>query len=190
MHAGAPICSSRTQHQGRPVRRIGEALGSLPPCTNGPSRHRRCRAAKRLTGRVATMDRALIRTDEAFVGCRIGRARRHRSGRRGDDRRDVRFASPHGLEWLGPCGQLGGFGSLATGTSFDAATRAAGAPTHTVHHGGAGDLQPCRARRVPSAPPPATPGPTAAVAPSDPRDIPSAGEGAGAVDLARRGYHR
>ena len=173
-----------------PKRRIGEALGSLPPCTNGPSRHRRCRAAKRLTGRVATMDRALIRTDEAFVGCRIGRARRHRSGRRGDDRRDVRFASPHGLEWLGPCGQLGGFASLATGTSFDAATRAAGAPTHTVHHGGAGDLQPCRARRVPSAPPPATPGLTAAVAPRGPRDIPSAGDGASAVDLARRGSHR
>jgi hypothetical protein len=46
----------------------------------------------------ATMDRAHIRRDEALVRGRIGATRHHRSGRRGDDRRDVRFASPHGLE--------------------------------------------------------------------------------------------
>ena len=149
-------------------------------------------AAKRQIGRIARMDRALIRTDEAVVGYRIGRARRHGSRCRSDDRRDVRFASSRGVEWLGSCGQLGGFASLATSTSFEAATTAASAPIHTVHHhhDGAGDLQPSRARRVPGAPPPATPGLTAALAPRGPRDIPSAGDGASAVDLARRGSHR
>ena len=136
------------------------------------------------------MDRAPIGTDQAVVGCWVGRTRRHRSRRRGGSHRNAECTCTRGLEWLGPFGQHGGFASRATGTSFDAATRAAGAPTHTDHHHGAGDPQPRRARRMPGAPPAATPGLTAAVAPRGPRDIPSAGDSASAVDLPRRGSHR
>jgi hypothetical protein len=135
------------------------------------------------------MDRALIRTDQAVVGCWVGRTRRHLSRRRGGSRRNVGCTCTRGLEWLGPFGQHRGFASRATGTSFDPATRAAGALTHTDHEG-AGDSQPRRARRVPGAPPAAAPALTAAVAPRGPRDIPSAGDSASAVDLPRRGSHR
>ena len=157
---------------------------------HGPSRLRRCSVAKRVVGRPATMDRALVRRNEALVGGRIGSACRYRSGRRGDDRRDVRFASSDDLEWLGPYGQCGGLASLTTGPSFDAATRAADAPTHTVLNRCAGDLQPCRARRLPRAAAPAPPGPTTAVAPSGSRDVTSARECAGGVDLSPHGDHR
>jgi hypothetical protein len=147
--------------------------------------------AQRLIRWIARMDRALVRTDEAaIVCCRVGRARRHRSRRRDGGRRNIVRTCPCGLEWLGPRSQLGGFTSRATDINFDAARRATGAPTHTVHHHGAGDPQPSRARRVPRATPPATPGLTADVAPCGPRDIPSAGDCASAVDLPRRGSDR
>jgi hypothetical protein len=139
------------------------------------------------------MDRALVRPDEAFVGRRVGRARRHCSGRCGNARCDVRFHSSQGLEWLGPCRHLGALAPSATGTRFAAAKTTAGAPGRTAradHHDGANDLRPGRARRLPRAPAPATPAVGAAVAPSGPRDVSSAGGGAGAVDLTRRGAHR
>jgi len=136
------------------------------------------------------MDRGLVQTEEAFVGCRFGRARRRRGGRRGDDGRDVLFAPARGLEWLGPCGQPGSLASLATGTTSAAATRAVAAATHDVHHRGAGDLEPRRSRRVPGASPSVTPDSSAAVASIRPRHIPSAGDCAGAVDLTSGCHHR
>lgn len=136
------------------------------------------------------MDRAPVGTDQAVVGCWVGRTRRHRSHRRGGSRRSVGCTCTRGLEWLGPFGQHGGFASRASGTSLDAATRAADAPILPDHYHGAGDPQPRRARRVPGAPPDATPGLIAAVAPCGPRNIPSAGVSASAVDLPRRGSHR
>lgn len=138
------------------------------------------------------MDRALVRPDEAFVGRRVGRARQHCSGRCGNARRDVGLHSPQGLERLGPCRHLGAIAPSATGTRFAAAKRTAEAP-HTAradHHDGANDFRPGRAGRLPRPPAPATPVLTAAVAPSGPRDVSSAGEGAGAVDLTPRGAHR
>ena len=50
-----------------------------------------------------------------------------------------------------------------------------GLQARTGHHTGTGDLQSGAARRLPRAPPPATPDLTAAVAPSGPRDVPSTG---------------
>jgi len=139
------------------------------------------------------MDRALVRPDEAFVGRRVGRARRHCSGRCGNARRDVRLHSSQGFEWRGPCRHLGALAPSATGTRFATAKRTAGAPGRTArtdHHDGANNFRPGRARRLPRAPAPAAPALGAAVAPSGPRDVSSAGEGAGAVDLTRRGAHR
>ena len=139
------------------------------------------------------MDRALVRPDEAFMGRRVGRARLHCCGRSCDARRDVRLHSSQGLEWLGPGRHLGALAPSATCTCFAAAKRTAGAPGRSAradHHHGANDFRPGRARRLPRAPAPATPALTAAVAPSGPRDVSSAGEGAGAVDLTRRGAHR
>jgi hypothetical protein len=139
------------------------------------------------------MDRAVIRPDEAFVGRRVGRARRHRGSRCGNARRDVRLHSSQGLEWLGPCHHLGALAPSATGTRFAAAKRTAGAPGRTAcadHHDGANDFRPGRARRLPRAPPAANSARTAVLAPSGPRDVSSASEAAGAVDLTRRGAHR
>ena len=82
---------------------------------------------------------------------------------------------------------------LRPALGFAAAKRTAGAPgrtAHADHHDGANDFRPGRARRLPRAPAPAAPALTAAVAPGGPRDVTSAGEGAGAVDLPRRGAHR
>jgi hypothetical protein len=179
---------------GAPVCRF-EAVWSLslPPLIHGPPGHRRCRAAKRAIRRPAKMDRALVGPDEAFVDRGVGRARRHCSGGCGNARRDVRLHSSQGLEWLGPCRHLGAHAPSATGTRFAAAKRTAGAPGRTAradHHDGANDFRPGRAGRLPRAPAPAAPALTAAVAPSGPRDVSSAGEGAGAVDLTCRGAHR
>jgi hypothetical protein len=127
------------------------------------------------------------------MGRRVGRARQHCSGRCGNARRDVRLHSSQGLEWLGPCRYLGALAPCGTGTRFAAAKTTPGTLGHTAcahHHDGANDFQPGRARRVPRAPAPATPALTAAVAPSGPRDVSSAGHGAGAVDLSRGGAHR
>ncbi len=168
-------------------------FGAFPAVSRGPPGRRRCRAAKRVIRRPATMDRALVLPDKAFVGRRVGRARRHRSSRCGNARRDLRIQSSQGLEWLGTCRHLGALAPSATGTRFAAAEKTAGAPGRTAradHHHGANDFRPGRARRVPRAAAPATPALTAAVAPSGPRDVSSAGHGAGAVDLTRGGAHR
>ena len=127
------------------------------------------------------------------MGCRVDSARQHGSGRCGNARRGIRLHSPQDLEWLGPCRHLGALAHSATDTRFAAAKRAAGAPGPTAradHHDGANDYGPGRARRLPRAPAPAAPALAAAVAPSGPRDVSSAGDGAGAVDLTRRGPHR
>ena len=139
------------------------------------------------------MDRAVVRPDEAFVGCRVGRARRHRSSRCGNARRDVRLHSSQGLEWLGPCEHLGALAPTQTGTRFASAKTTAGTPGRKAradHHDGANGLGPGRARRLPRAPPTATPTLTAALAPSGPRDVSTAGQVPGAVDLTHRGAHR
>ena len=97
------------------------------------------------------------------------------------------------VEWLGPCRHLGALAPSATGTRFAAAKRTAGAPgraSRADHHDGANDSRPGGARRLPRARAPATPALTAAVAPSGPCDVSSASEGAGAVDLTRRGAHQ
>jgi hypothetical protein len=136
------------------------------------------------------MDRALVWANETFVGCRIGHAQRHRCGRRGDDRRDVRFAHSQILERLRPGRQARDSASLAASRGFAAATTAVGTPNDTLHQGGATDDDPGRARRLPRTPARATPTRTAAVAPTGSRHIPTAGERAGAVDFARRGSRR
>jgi hypothetical protein len=139
------------------------------------------------------MDRALVPPGEAFVGLRNGRARRHCTGRCGNVHRDVRLHSSQGLEWLGPCLHLVALAPSATGTRVSAAKTTAGTPGRTARadqRDGANDFRTGRARRLPRAPPAATPALTAALAPSGPRDVSSAGEGAGAVDLARRSAHR
>ena len=138
------------------------------------------------------MDRALVRPDDTLVGRPVSRACRHRSSRCGNARCGVRLHSSEGLEWLGPCRHLGALAPSATGTRF-AAKRTAGAPGRPAradHRDSADDFRPGRARRLPRASAAATPALTAALAPSGPRDVSSAGEGAGAVDLTRRGAHR
>ena len=127
------------------------------------------------------------------MGRLVGRARWHCNGRCGNACRDFRPHSSQGLEWLGPCRHLGALARFATGTRFAAAKRTAGAPDRTArvdHHDGANDFRSGSARRLPRAPAPATPALTAALAPSGPRDVSSAGEGAGAVDLTPGGAHR
>ncbi len=157
-----------------------------------PLGHRRCGAAKRLISRPATMDRALVRQDKALGGG-IGRAQRHRSGRHGNVRRDVGLHSSEGLEWLGPCCQLGALAPCSTGIGFAAAKRTAGARSHTPRaddRDAAKDFRPGRARGLPCAPAPAAAALTPPVAPGGPRDVTSAGEGAGAMDFPREGAHR
>ncbi len=206
-HAGPPSSWRRPRHPNVVPRvLIGRIGGHCPssmlpvrggwsffPVSHGPPGHRRCRAAKRVIRRPATMDCALFRPDEAFMGRRVGRARQHCSGRCGNARRDVRLHCSQGLEWPGPCRHIGALAPSATGTRFAAAKRTAGTPGRTAradHHDGANDFRPGRARRLPRAPAPPPPALTAAVAPSGPRDVSSAGEVAGAVDLTRRGAHR
>jgi len=183
----------RSPHRGPERLCVRGGLVAFPPVSHGPPGHRRCRAAKHVIRWPATMDRALVRPDEAFMGRRVGRARQHCSGRCGNARRDLRLHSSQGLEWLGPCRHLGALAPSATGTRFAAAKRSAGAPGRTAradHHDGANDFRAGRARRLPRASTPAAPALTAAVAPSGPRDVSSGGEGAGAVDLTRRSAHR
>ena len=163
---------------------------SVPCRTHGPWKRCRTGAAERLIGRTATMGRALVRPDQTLVDRRLGRARRHHSNRRGDERRDVGFASSPDLEWLGACRHLGVLSLSATGTRFPAPERTAGASGRIAradHHEGANCVRRGRGGRLPGALPPPAPAITPAVAPNGPRHITSAGEGAGAVDLTRRG---
>ncbi len=132
------------------------------------------------------MERALVRADEALAAGRGGRARRNRSG---IARRDVRLHPSQTVEWLGPCRHLGARAPSAIGIIVVAAQWTVG--TRRANHcDRAGDVRPGSAGRLPGTSAAATPARTAAMAPSGARDLPSAGDGAGAVDLAPRSADR
>ena len=157
---------------------------------HGPSRLRRCSVAKRLIGRPATMDRALVRRMKRWWAAASVQL--------------VATAAAAVATIAGTSGSPPPMTSSGSGRTANAAaspllrpapalTRPQGQPTHPPTpsiNRCAGDLQPCRARRLPRAAPPAPPGPTTAVAPSGSRDITSTRECAGGVDLSPRGDHR